>query len=77
MPSGLLLALVLMPSMVFVYVVLTTFYGPTRRLHNYLVYFARLLTANHTQTFPFDEANEALIALNNDSIRGAGVLVMD
>ena len=31
----------------------------------------------HTQTFPFDQANEALIALKNDSIRGAGVLVMD
>ena len=31
----------------------------------------------HTQTFPFDQANQALIALKNDSIRGAGVLVMD
>ena len=30
MPSGLLLALVLIPSMLFVYLVLTTFYGPTR-----------------------------------------------
>ena len=31
----------------------------------------------HTQIFPFDQANEALIALKNDSIRGAGVLVID
>jgi propanol-preferring alcohol dehydrogenase len=31
----------------------------------------------YTQIFPFDQANEALIALKNDSIRGAGVLVMD
>lgn len=31
----------------------------------------------HTQIFPFDQANEALIALKSDSIRGAGVLVMD
>jgi len=30
----------------------------------------------HTQAFSFDQANEALIALKNDSIRGAGVLVM-
>jgi D-arabinose 1-dehydrogenase-like Zn-dependent alcohol dehydrogenase len=31
----------------------------------------------HIQTFSFDQANEALIALKSDSIRGAGVLVMD
>jgi propanol-preferring alcohol dehydrogenase len=29
----------------------------------------------HTQTFSFDQANDALIALKNDAIRGAGVLV--
>jgi propanol-preferring alcohol dehydrogenase len=29
----------------------------------------------HVQTFPFAEANEALIALKHDAIRGAGVLV--
>lgn len=28
----------------------------------------------HTQTFPFDQANDALIALKHDAIRGAGVL---
>ena len=31
----------------------------------------------HTETFSFNQANQALIALKNDSIRGAGVLVMD
>jgi propanol-preferring alcohol dehydrogenase len=31
----------------------------------------------HTQTFSFYQANEAPIAVKNDSIRGAGVLVMD
>jgi propanol-preferring alcohol dehydrogenase len=30
----------------------------------------------HTETFSFNQANEALIALKSDSIRGAGVLVM-
>jgi propanol-preferring alcohol dehydrogenase len=30
----------------------------------------------YTQTFSFNQANEALIALKNDSIRGAGVLLM-
>jgi len=28
------------------------------------------------QTLPFDEANEALIALKHDAIKGAGVLVI-
>jgi propanol-preferring alcohol dehydrogenase len=28
------------------------------------------------QTFPFKQANEALIALKNDAIRGAGVLIV-
>lgn len=31
----------------------------------------------HAETFSFNQANEALVALKNDSIRGAGVLVMD
>jgi propanol-preferring alcohol dehydrogenase len=31
----------------------------------------------HTQSFPLAEANEALIALKHDAIKGAGVLVMD
>lgn len=30
----------------------------------------------HTETFSFNQANEALIALKNDSIRGAGVLMI-
>lgn len=37
---------------------------------------ARIPVRTHTQTFPFDQANEALIALKNDSIRGAGVLIV-
>jgi propanol-preferring alcohol dehydrogenase len=43
----------------------------------FLLEAARIPVQTHTQTFPFDQANEALIALKNDSIRGAGVLVMD
>ena len=31
----------------------------------------------HVQTFPFDQVNEALIALKNDAIRGAGVISLD
>ena len=31
----------------------------------------------HTRTFPLAEANEALIALKHDAIKGAGVLLMD
>jgi len=37
---------------------------------------ARIPVRTHTQTFPFDQANEALIALKSDAIRGAGVLLM-
>jgi len=37
---------------------------------------ARIPVRTHTQTFPFDQANEALIALKSDAIRGAGVLSM-
>jgi len=43
----------------------------------FLLEAARIPVQTHTQTFAFDQANEALIALKNDSIRGAGVLVMD
>jgi alcohol dehydrogenase, propanol-preferring len=43
----------------------------------FLIEAARIPVRTHTQVFPFDHANEALIALKNDSIRGAGVLVMD
>ena len=38
---------------------------------------AAIPVRTYTQIFQFDQANEALIALKNDSIRGAGVLVMD
>jgi D-arabinose 1-dehydrogenase-like Zn-dependent alcohol dehydrogenase len=31
----------------------------------------------HTETFSLAEANNALLALKQDAIRGAGVLVMD
>ena len=31
----------------------------------------------HTQVFPLNEANEALVALKHDAIKGAGVLVME
>ena len=30
----------------------------------------------HTQAFSFDHADDALIALKNDSVRGAGVLII-
>jgi propanol-preferring alcohol dehydrogenase len=43
----------------------------------FLLEAARVPVRTHTQTFSFNQANEALIALKNDSIRGAGVLVMD
>lgn len=38
---------------------------------------ARIPVRTHTESFSFHQANEALIALKNDSIRGAGVLTMD
>ena len=37
---------------------------------------ARIPVSTYVQTFPFPQANEALIALKNDAIRGAAVLVM-
>jgi propanol-preferring alcohol dehydrogenase len=42
----------------------------------FLLEAARIPIRMHTQTFPFHQANEALIALKNDAIRGAGVLVV-
>ena len=43
----------------------------------FLAEAARIPVRNHVETFDFDQANEALIALKNDGIRGAGVLVID
>jgi propanol-preferring alcohol dehydrogenase len=43
---------------------------------DFLLEAARIPVQTHIQTFSFDQANEALIALKSDSIRGAGVLVM-
>ena len=43
----------------------------------FLIEAARIPVQTHVQAFSFDQANEALIALKSDSIRGAGVLVMD
>ena len=43
----------------------------------FLLEAARNSIRTHTQTFPFDQANEALVALKSDSIRGAGVLLTD
>ncbi|HEX3280121.1 MAG TPA: zinc-dependent alcohol dehydrogenase family protein [Pyrinomonadaceae bacterium] len=40
----------------------------------FLAEAAAIPVRTHTQIFSFDQANEALIALKNDSIRGAGVL---
>ena len=42
----------------------------------FLVEAARIPVHTHVQTFPFDNANEALIALKHDAIRGAGVLLV-
>lgn len=42
----------------------------------FLIEAARIPVRTHTQIFFFGQANEALLALKNDSIRGAGVLVM-
>lgn len=36
---------------------------------------ARIPVQTHVQTFPFHQVNEALIALKNDAIRGAGVII--
>jgi propanol-preferring alcohol dehydrogenase len=41
----------------------------------FLLEAARIPVRTHVQTFPFDQVNEALIALKNDAIRGAGVII--
>ena len=41
----------------------------------FLLEAARIPVRTHVQAFPFDQANEALMALKNDAIRGAGVLL--
>lgn len=41
----------------------------------FLIEAARIPVRTHVQTFPFDQVNEALIALKNDAIRGAGVIM--
>ncbi|HSK64400.1 MAG TPA: zinc-dependent alcohol dehydrogenase family protein [Pyrinomonadaceae bacterium] len=41
----------------------------------FLLEAARIPVRTHVQTFPFDQVNEALIALKNDAIRGAGVML--
>jgi alcohol dehydrogenase, propanol-preferring len=38
---------------------------------------ARIPIQTHIETFPFEKANEALIALKNDAIRGAAVLLVN
>jgi propanol-preferring alcohol dehydrogenase len=43
----------------------------------FLAEAARLHVRTHVQSFPLAEANQALIALKHDAIRGAGVLVID
>ncbi len=43
--------------------------------HQFLLEAARIPVRTHTQTFGFEQANEALIALKTDAIRGAGVLM--
>ena len=40
----------------------------------FLIEAARVPVRTHVQTFPFDQVNEALIALKHDAIRGAGVI---
>ena len=39
----------------------------------FLVEAARIPVRTHVEAFPFTAANEALIALKHDAIRGAGV----
>lgn len=41
----------------------------------FLAEAARIPVRTHTQTFSFDQVNEALMALKGDAIKGAGVLV--
>jgi alcohol dehydrogenase, propanol-preferring len=43
----------------------------------FLLEAASIPVRTHTHVFSFDQANDALIALKHDSIRGAGVLLTD
>lgn len=43
----------------------------------FLAEAARIPIRTHVVTYPLQEANEALLALKTDAIRGAGVLVVD
>jgi propanol-preferring alcohol dehydrogenase len=43
----------------------------------FLAEVARIPIKTHVETFPFTQANDALIALKQDAIRGAGVLMMN
>jgi propanol-preferring alcohol dehydrogenase len=43
----------------------------------FLAEAARIPVVTSVQEFPFEKANEALLALKNDAIRGAGVLVFN
>ena len=43
--------------------------------HEFLAEAARIPVRTHVETFPLSEANDALIAIKHDAIRGAGVLV--
>jgi len=45
--------------------------------HEFLAEAARLGLRTYTQSFSLTEANQALIALKHDAIRGAGVLVIE
>lgn len=42
----------------------------------FLAEAAAIPVRTHVQTFPFSQANEGLIALKNDGLRGAGVLLV-
>lgn len=42
----------------------------------FLAEAARVPVRTHVQTFPLDEANDALVALKHDAVRGAAVLVV-
>ena len=44
--------------------------------HEFLLEAASVPVRTHIQTFPFAQANDALIALKHDAIRGAGVLLL-
>jgi propanol-preferring alcohol dehydrogenase len=43
----------------------------------FLAEAARIPVRTHVRTFGLEEANDALIALKTDAIRGAGVLVVE